>query len=662
MFRTIKVSCSAERLLWLTMTAVKKPKGGEGGGEENPRFDYFFELPEHTQYTILSAIDARSLCRFACASHSCNSVVAGDNNLRAAALWHDLCLDLLGPAVCGMHSAFGTSVLKKGIKLDGLPAGSQLPACPAFWKKLYRSGVRPTDLQYWRGGGEHLRSSLIVNQRRSRVGQDPSPSPPREEVQCLSASLPPSFGTGPGVRGMSSIDPHVSTCAGLERQATVDQWPLGKLSPVRPWSDLLQVLDAIARTGHTATQVGSLQVVIGGLALSGQTMMDVVVVDMETMSIFWPEVCYADNCAPPPTRFRHTATLIAHPSGSPAIFILGGYNMEGAEYGAEDTYLLHVIRSGRRVTWQRVRTSGQVPTPRFHHVTSAFNGGRKLVVYGGEGSHSDDHVEVPSEGGGGAGPPAMQRSDQIAVYIMDVSSMSWRKVATHGAGPGSRSLSMGCTSRDAKTGKERLVLTGGFMEFERDLAELHVFALDLETFEWTAGPCPPGGTASLPRTRHRAGCGRVGPDSLLIFGGGSKNNTGSFYSDCLLLHLPSLTWSSSSLKVHGEPTVGPTAGHSLQSLLIFGGCLAGNLGITPVARMDPLLLGYWGDVGSLSAGTAAAAEPVIQAGGAAALEKQDHIPLRQMLAVRSAINVDPRRWPQNIIHDSTEGGSTCDEE
>ena len=69
---------------------------------------------------------------------------------------------------------------------------------------------------------------------------------------------------------------------------------------------------------------------------------------------------------------------------------------------------------------------------------------------------------------------------------------------------------------------------------------------------------------------------------------------GNFLDDVHRLHLPTLTWKAPP-QVHGRPAraMRNIAGHSLDGLLAFGGCVPTTLGIMPVAKADPLLLGIF---------------------------------------------------------------------
>ena len=67
---------------------------------------------------------------------------------------------------------------------------------------------------------------------------------------------------------------------------------------------------------------------------------------------------------------------------------------------------------------------------------------------------------------------------------------------------------------------------------------------------------------------------------------------GNFLDDVNKLHLPSLTWRQPPT-LHGRPAraLRNIAGHSLDGLIAFGGCIPTIMGIMPVAKTDPLLIG-----------------------------------------------------------------------
>ncbi|GJP45856.1 hypothetical protein CLOM_g5199 [Closterium sp. NIES-68] len=223
---------------------------------------------------------------------------------------------------------------------------------------------------------------------------------------------------------------------------------------------------------------------------------------------------------------------------------------------------------------------------------------------GGTGAWGEDEVEgdagrgerneqAASGGVGGAGGEQGERA--AVVYVLDVRRMVWRRVATRGRGPGVRFLHHACThSRERERGREqeRLVVFGGYREKHEEMEDMQAFTLDLSTMTWHAPPrLPPSRAALLPLPRNRSGITKVGPDQIVLVEG-TTYGTRDYLSDVYLLNLRSLHWSP--VRVHGAAMAGPSAGHSVEGLLVLGGCVLGTLGIHPISRVDPLLLGNFG--------------------------------------------------------------------
>jgi hypothetical protein len=139
----------------------------------------------------------------------------------------------------------------------------------------------------------------------------------------------------------------------------------------------------------------------------------------------------------------------------------------------DECYTATISKDGSEVLWNMVKTSGQVPSPRFHHTANIFDQGRKLIVFGGEGSAVDDRLHwtgnesISLEG---------MEEDQITVaaYVLDLQTMVWEKKTTRGDIPGVRSLHLTTVHKDSKTGRERLILVGGFKNAEQRLADMTV--------------------------------------------------------------------------------------------------------------------------------------------------------------------------------------------
>eukprot|EP00850_Spirogloea_muscicola_P001881 SM000007S20841 [mRNA] locus=s7:525772:529632:+ [translate_table: standard] len=543
-----------------------------------------------------------------------------------------------------MHEAFAAAAAAARRPLLGVPGGGAADArgsC-AFWRKLYAASAALRAVQWWRGGQEMLRhSSLLVDAESGRTAA--------REPLLLGRVLP----TGrllSVARLEQAAEDSAEDCDG---DALVPDphggWGCAQLIDQRT----VALLDPVARTGHSLTTVGCLQVITGGLSREGGSLIDVLILgNTSTMRLWRPAVEFLDGCSPAP-RFRHTSTLIAAKEGFTTILMLGGYNVEGEEFGAQDTYCLDVLDSGALVRWSTTRTTGDVPPKRFYHTACALNGGRNVVVYGGEGSAVADEltdeeaataadagaaaVPVPGmgNGGGGGGRDGLTPSPrQMCVYLLDVSTLRWRRLPTRGPGPGSRSLHVACIHRCPSTGHDRLIVTSGFVESNCELADMRAYALDLTTLQWEHGPGSEAGS-SLPNPRHRSSCMKVGPDLLLVVGGAGQGMT-AFLDDIQTLDLRTLTWRKDLPVVHGRPSLGPTAGHSSENLVIFGGCTVGNMGIVAIARMEPLLLGYWGE----EAGVASDSSSSRRCWGGSGVTNPDGMSSRKRKGL-AAINVLP---------------------
>ena len=187
------------------------------------------------------------------------------------------------------------------------------------------------------------------------------------------------------------------------------------------------------------------------------------------------------------------------------------------------------------------------------------------------------------------------------VYVLDVPSMRWSRVPTGGCSPGVRYLHLAAVHSMPGSASEQLIVFGGYTSSFSELESMQPYSLDLRSMSWRSGPGgPQAAGAFLPPPRNRAGVCKVGSDTLLLLEG-CMYDTRNYMRDVHALHLPSLTWRA--VAAHGEATVGPCAGLTADGLLAVGGCKLGNLGIYPVPRADPLLLGHW-PVGDHVASTA----------------------------------------------------------
>ncbi|KAK9834997.1 hypothetical protein WJX81_003196 [Elliptochloris bilobata] len=315
----------------------------------------------------------------------------------------------------------------------------------------------------------------------------------------------------------------------------------------------------LARTGHTATTVGTCVVVIGGHVSGGPSFLDVLVVHLDTLRIARPVV----HGAAPTARIGHATAVVAPPPGShlaalvaaavgpartPAagavLAVFGGCSPGGTPFGGHRLEVLWVANDGSEAAWLHVLTSGRLPHPCMCHSADAFNGGRSMVVCGGT-----------------IGRLSMSLAD--ATHMLDVGALVWYGCNTgafHGVPDGRPSCS-GDNSREPRN------------------RTLHLTAVRRS---------PTTGREELV---VRASAARVSPRWLLVTGGSSEE--GTFLDDVQRLDMNTLKWAPPP-RVGGRscpPAMRRTAGHSLAGLCAFGGCMPAPHGILPIVRTDLLLLG-----------------------------------------------------------------------
>eukprot|EP00243_Klebsormidium_subtile_P007715 TRINITY_DN3473_c0_g3_i6.p1 TRINITY_DN3473_c0_g3~~TRINITY_DN3473_c0_g3_i6.p1 ORF type:complete len:540 (-),score=47.64 TRINITY_DN3473_c0_g3_i6:469-2088(-) len=495
--------------------------GAEGFVDE---ISPFLSLPEALQLLIVEKVDPYSLGKLSCSCQQMRALTSLEKHLAVAQLWERHCRSLLDPSIIATHLAWGRIISK--------PAGYDASRVTSFWRCLWRDMLELKTVRWWPGGGMALLGSL-----HKQEVKDAAQEPDSEPV-------------------------------------------------------VLSLSDSLARTGHTATSVGTWQVIVGGLSREGGPLMDVIILDLVNFTITRPVVRrgVADL---PLGRFRHSAVPLPPVQDNPRLLLFGGYDMEGREFGMDECHTATISRDGSEVLWNVVKTSGQVPSPRFHHTANVYDKGRKLVVFGGEGSAVDDRLHwtgnesVSLEG---------MEEDQITVaaYVLDLQTMVWEKKTTRGEIPGVRSLHLTTVHEDLVTGRQRLILVGGFKNAEQRLADMTPYALDLRTFEWEH---PKLSAEDLPPPRHRSAISKVGNDKVMIVGGGTIiDGTPRLLDDCQALDLRSLRWNCSVAgpvaregvpeeKLKNNPevydratrAVSKTAGHTVESLLVFGGCIKGTV-------------------------------------------------------------------------------------
>ena len=281
----------------------------------------------------------------------------------------------------------------------------------------------------------------------------------------------------------------------------------------------------LARSGHTATPVLESHVLILG-GVGGQVMeviWDPLLVDLATMEVTEPINRAGSGSLVPSPRLRHTACAIDRHR----LFVFGGYALD-PHSARGDCYICDVAPDAHTLTWTRLQTAGQSPSLRYHHVSGVFGGGRSVVVYGGE-----QHPGLPPE-------PA------DTVYILDLTTLHWSKHSSAGPRPLLALLQMSVVHRRA-TG-DRLVVFGGVVDPDDDAQTgdvMVVHSLDLSTLMWSA-TLKAEGERAVPRSRTRSAYARLGPDAILVLGGGHSSGAMDFDSldDAVRLDLTSDSWSS----------------------------------------------------------------------------------------------------------------------
>jgi hypothetical protein len=147
------------------------------------------------------------------------------------------------------------------------PVGYDASRVTSFWKSLWRDMLELKTVRWWPGGGMALLGSLNKDEMK-----DAAPESGFEAVTlCLS--------------------------------------------------------DSLARTGHTASSVGTWQVIVGGLSREGGPLMDVIIIDLVKFTISRPVVRKGSSDLPL-GRFRHSAVPLPSVQGNPRLLLFGGYDME----------------------------------------------------------------------------------------------------------------------------------------------------------------------------------------------------------------------------------------------------------------------------------------------------------------------------------------------
>ncbi|CAL8467742.1 g7280 [Coccomyxa elongata] len=507
----------------------------------------FLDVDIESHRQVLNLLPPKDLANVAaCCRYFYQAVYDGPF---AEGLWKYWCTDLLGPGVVALHEA-------------ALPAGYRAGAI--FWRDLFLASHNLDRVRWWRHGAQELKSSV----ERVDAGEA---AETRAIVEAEASKIATDNADGLGEERRNAVL--------AEAEAAAAQG--GKT-----------LKSKLARSGHTANLIGTRVVITGGILRDGSLYVDIVAVNLATLEVSRPPM----GGTGPSTRFRHTLAPIRPSPGSSMevqiidalgsdkriedgelLFCFGGYNTIGEEFGANSTFVLWAAYDGSAYVWVPVKTTGQPPSPRFHHSSDSFDDGRKVVVFGGEGYRLDDAGEGPSP----------------CVYILDVDNLTWQRCNTHSPveehSPGTRSLHVTTVRRSPVTGREELVVVGGYCASL--LAEMKPFTLDLQTLYWRCWPgVKEGENLPLPTPRQRMAAMRITHDWFLVSGG--SPTSGSFLEDVQRLHIPTLVWGPPPA-VSGRPSraLRRIAGHTFAGLLAFGGCIPTIMGIMPVEKLDLLLLG-----------------------------------------------------------------------
>ncbi|KAJ3684023.1 hypothetical protein LUZ61_013187 [Rhynchospora tenuis] len=293
----------------------------------------------------------------------------------------------------------------------------------------------------------------------------------------------------------------------------------------------------IARSGHTAVNVGKSKVVVFGGFADKRFLLDIAVYDIENKLWYTPE-CRgsggSEEQSGPCARAFHVAVVI-----DCNMFIFGGRagSKRLGDFWMLDTEIWQ---------WSELTSFGDLPSPREFAAASAI-GNRKIVMYGGW-----DGKKWLSD-----------------VYIMDTMSLEWTELSITGSVPPAR-----CGHSATMVEKRLLVFggRGGAGPIMGDLWALKgLIEEENETPGWTQLRLP--GQSPSPRCGHTV---TSGGHYLLLFGGhgtgGWLSRYDVYYNDCIVLDRVSVQWKR--MNTSNEPPP-PRAYHSMTCIgtryLLFGG-------------------------------------------------------------------------------------------
>ncbi|THU68734.1 hypothetical protein C4D60_Mb08t06980 [Musa balbisiana] len=255
----------------------------------------------------------------------------------------------------------------------------------------------------------------------------------------------------------------------------------------------------LARSGHTAVNVGKSKVVVFGGFADKRFLDDIAVYDIENRLWFTPECTGSgsDEQVGPSPRAFHVAVAI-----DCNMFIFGGRSggKRMGDFWMLDTDIWQ---------WSELTSYGDLPSPREFAAASAI-GNRKIVMYGGW-----DGKKWLSD-----------------VYILDTISLEWTELSITGSVPQPR------CGHSATMVEKRLLIFGGRGGGGPIMSDL--WALkglideENETPGWTQLKLP--GQNPSPRCGHTV---TSGGHYLLLFGGhgtgGWLSRYDIYHNDCIIL-------------------------------------------------------------------------------------------------------------------------------
>eukprot|EP00927_Polykrikos_kofoidii_P078893 TRINITY_DN75693_c0_g1_i1.p1 TRINITY_DN75693_c0_g1~~TRINITY_DN75693_c0_g1_i1.p1 ORF type:complete len:572 (-),score=43.61 TRINITY_DN75693_c0_g1_i1:150-1865(-) len=341
---------------------------------------------------------------------------------------------------------------------------------------------------------------------------------------------------------------------------------------------------AFAASGHTATALGKAVVIVGGWRPhSEDACLHVSIVDLSSLTV--QEPVRANDSQAPERRFRHAACAVrlspaAQMQGRDSqadvskcqLLIFGGCNDMSSLpcIGREALLIMEITKPDMsEIRWRTFTAVGAVPNAIWHHSACSFASGKRVVVFGGD-MHPYDREFVSD------------RRSIRHVYVLDVDSRTWEKVATQGVVPVWRSLHSGIVCHSSIGGNDRFIVVGGSEEHTRifggaNPVAMVPYSLDLSTMRWVCGGQRTRRESNahdyIPQPRLRFASQKYG-DNLLLFGGHNDREFATMAeSPFHRLNLLTLQWRP--VEVFGVAESYPfTVGAAM-----CGGCICGGIAI-----------------------------------------------------------------------------------